>query len=75
MAAPRPVLLIAAGSVPDESRAASYFQRSSPDTVDLWVVPDASHTGGLDTAAQEWEQRVTGFLDEALGTRTEGDRP
>lgn len=65
-AAPTPVLLIAAGAVDDESRAASYIQRGSPDTVEIWVVPDTGHTGGLDTHPEEWEERVVTFLDEAL---------
>ena len=48
-AAPRPVLLIAAGDVPDEARAGRYIQSGAPTTVDLWVVPDTSHTHALNT--------------------------
>jgi dienelactone hydrolase len=65
-AAPRPVLLIAAGSVPDEERAGRYIESGSPDSVELWVVPDTGHTGALDTHPAEWDARVTAFLDDAL---------
>jgi pimeloyl-ACP methyl ester carboxylesterase len=65
-AAPRPVLLIAAGGVPDEPRADRWIRSASPATVDLWVVRDAGHTDGLRTHPLEWEARVTAFLDRAL---------
>jgi uncharacterized protein len=65
-AAPRPVLLIAAADEPDEPRAGRYIQSSSPQSVELWVVPNTSHTDGLSTHPQEWEARVIGFLDHAL---------
>jgi len=64
--APYPVLLIAAGNVPDEALAGEWFRQASPTTVQLWVVPNASHTGGLATDPVEWESRVTQFLDDAL---------
>ena len=65
-AAPRPVLLIAGGDMPDEARAGRYIAAGSPSSVELWVVPDAGHTAGLDTDPQGWERRVTEFLDDAL---------
>ena len=65
-AAPRPVLLIAAGDVADEATAARWIQSGSPTTVAVWVVPGAGHTGGLHVEPQEWEARVTSFLDQAL---------
>lgn len=64
--APRPVLLIAAGDVPDEQHAAKALRAAAPDSVQVWVVPGADHTGALQTAPQEWESRVIGFLDTAL---------
>jgi hypothetical protein len=66
-AAPRPMLLIAAGADPDEGRSARSIQGGSPETVAVWLVPGAGHTEGLDTAPAEWEQRVTSFLTGALG--------
>ena len=65
-AAPRPVLLIAAGAVPDESVAGNRIRAASPSTVELWVVPGAGHTGGLYSQPGEWQRRVTAFLDRAL---------
>ncbi len=65
-AAPRPVLLIAAGDVADEAAAARWIQSASPTTVAVWVVPGAGHTGGLHVQPEEWEARVTSFLDQAL---------
>jgi pimeloyl-ACP methyl ester carboxylesterase len=67
VAAPRPVLLITAGNVAAENHAARWIASASPDTVQIWTVPDAGHTSGLDTRPEEWEQRVTSFLDNALG--------
>ncbi len=65
-AAGRPVLLITAGAVPDEALAAAFIQGGAPDSVSVWEVPEADHTGGLRTEPEAWEQRVTDFLGEAL---------
>jgi uncharacterized protein len=65
-AAPRPVLLITAGDVDGERRAAEHIQRGSPDTVEIWIAPDAGHTRGLHTHPDEWEQHVLTFLGDAL---------
>jgi hypothetical protein len=51
----------------DEEIAAGWLRHASPRTVDLWIVPGAGHTRGLATRGIEWEKRVTGFLDAALG--------
>jgi pimeloyl-ACP methyl ester carboxylesterase len=65
-AAPRPVLLIAAGQEDNEGYASRFIAGASPETVDVWVVPNAGHTGALDTHPLEWRKRVTTFLDDAL---------
>ena len=65
-AAPRPVLLITAGAVPDEDTAARYIQAGSPDTVDILTVPDAPHAGGLATDPTLWQTQVTAFLTSNL---------
>ena len=67
LAAPRPMLLIAGGAVPDEQHAADWIQAGSPGSVSVWGIPDASHIAGLRTNPEQWRERVTGFLDEALG--------
>jgi hypothetical protein len=61
------VLLIAAGDVESEGLAGRHIAGASPDTVELWIVPGTGHTAGLDTHPDQWEQRVTTFLDRALG--------
>lgn len=65
-AAPSPALIIAAAGVPDEPVAARWFQRASPATVHVWVVPCAGHAQGLATAPQAWETRLISFLNTAL---------
>ena len=64
--APRPVLLIAGGAMPDEAKAGRYIQSGSPGTVELWEVAGADHTDGLATDPAGWEQRVISFLGGAL---------
>jgi dienelactone hydrolase len=65
-AAPRKVLLIAAGDRADEGSAGRYIQSASTSSVDLWIVPRTGHTDALRTHPREWEQRVTTFLATAL---------
>jgi len=65
-AAPRPVLIIAGGAVPDEPSAARWFQSASPATARVWVVPHTGHTQGLAVAPRDWEAHVIGFLNTAL---------
>lgn len=59
-------LLITAGEVPDEGYSAVYVAAGAPDRVDVWTVPGAAHVGGLATAPDEWTERVTTFLADAL---------
>lgn len=65
--APRPVLLIAAGDVPDEADAGGFIRNGAPDSVEIWVVPATGHTDALETHPQEWEDRVVRFLGDAIG--------
>ena len=64
--APRPVLLITAGEVPDESLAAYFLAAATPATVTVEEIPGAGHTGGLATAPEVWTARVLAFLDSLL---------
>jgi fermentation-respiration switch protein FrsA (DUF1100 family) len=59
-------LLITAGTVATEGHAAEYIASAAPDRVTTWTVPDAGHTGGLDTAPDEWTDRVVDFLTGVL---------
>lgn len=60
------MLLIAAGTSPDEQAAADVLRSAAPDRVGVWTVPGGTHTSGLTTAPAEWESRVVAFLDSAL---------
>ena len=71
--APRPVLLIAAGSVGVEVKVARMYQRAGGETVQRWTAPGAGHTGGLRKHPAEYERRAVGFLDEALMDTPAGD--
>jgi hypothetical protein len=48
-----------------EENGDQWIQAGSPDTVDLWVVPDTGHTVALRTQPELWAARVIGFLDAA----------
>jgi pimeloyl-ACP methyl ester carboxylesterase len=61
-----PFLLIAGGEEPDETFVAERLQTVAADRVDVWVVAESGHIGGLSTAPDEWRARVVGFLDDAL---------
>jgi hypothetical protein len=65
-AQPRQVLMITAGEVTDEERAARHIRSASPSTVQIWTVPGASHTGGLSTEPAAWQRTALAFLDEHL---------
>lgn len=60
-------LLITAGDVSDELHAARYIAAAGEGRVHVWDIDGASHTGGFDTAPDEWERRVVSFLDQHLG--------
>lgn len=64
-AAPRHVLLIAAGREADEEHAARHVARAAPDRVEVWVAPGAGHAGVFDARRGEWVARVGDFLATA----------
>lgn len=64
-AAPRRVLLIAAGREADESKAADHIEKGAPGSVAVWVAPGTGHTGALEARRSEWIQRVGEFLAAA----------
>jgi uncharacterized protein len=65
-------LLVTAGNVGDEGHAAAHLRAAAPDRVEVWTVPHADHTGGLGTAPEAWEARVSTFLTDALASRQPG---
>jgi len=67
--APRPILLIEAGhGQGGESLNRLYYRRAGRPK-EHWLIPEAHHTGGLDARPAEYERRVVGFFDRALGVR------
>lgn len=60
-------LIIAAGTSPAEIAAAEVFDATAPGDVEVWIAPDASHTGAYDAYPEEWERRVIEFLDATIG--------
>ncbi len=61
---PRPVLLIAAGTVQDEALATAYISEGTQ--AQTWVISGSGHIGGLTTDASAWTERVVGFFNESL---------
>ena len=68
--APRPVFLIYAdpGMGGEAERQPGYYA-AAREPKQMWKVPGASHTGGIDAQPAEFERRVIGFLDGALAAR------
>ena len=64
--APRPVLLIASGGDPVEIPVNRRYRDLAGPTAELYEIPEAGHTAGLAARPREYEQRVIGFLDQAL---------
>jgi hypothetical protein len=65
--APRPVLLIAAPNSPNgEDLNRGYF-RAAREPKALWEIPESRHVGGITARPAEYERRVVGFFDRALG--------
>ena len=65
--APRPVLLIGSGGRGEEIPVTRMYAQAAGSNAHVYEIPEADHTGGLRARPAEYEQRVIGFLDEALG--------
>ncbi|WP_447925071.1 alpha/beta hydrolase [Georgenia muralis] len=59
--APRPVLLVVAGTVEEEALAAADL--ADHGVVTVWTVDGADHMGGLGADPDGWTTTVVGFLD------------
>ena len=65
--APRPVFLIyAAPGMGGEAERQPGYYAAAGEPKQMWKVPGASHTGGIDAQPREFERRVIDFLDRAL---------
>ena len=64
-AAPTPVLLVAAGSLPGEIYANERYAAAGPSTT-LWRLPHVAHTNAVEEEADLYERRVLAHLDAAL---------
>lgn len=64
--APRPVLLVASGSIAVEIPLNREYAERGGQTTVLWSLPDVDHTQALDQVPDDYERRVLGFLRDAL---------
>jgi len=69
--APRRTLLIEAGHGQGGEELNSVYRRLAGSTSTRWLIPEASHTGGLEARPAEYERRVVSFFEDAL--RSYGD--
>ena len=64
--APRAVFLIAAGHGVDSEVLNKRFYQAAGEPRTLWEIPEAGHTGGLESRPREYERRVVAFFDRSL---------
>jgi hypothetical protein len=72
---PRPLFLVYA--VPGqggEAELSETYYDAAREPKEIWLVPGAGHTGGIEAEPAEYERRVVGFFDAALLQR-EGTTP
>ena len=65
--APTPVFFIY--TVPGqggEAELTETFYEAAREPKEIWLVPGAGHTGGIEAQPKEYERRVVGFFDDAL---------
>ena len=64
---PTPLLLIAAGKGAQlERKANRVYAETAREPVELWDLPDATHTAAIRERPAEYERRVIEFFDDAL---------
>jgi fermentation-respiration switch protein FrsA (DUF1100 family) len=63
---PRPILLVQAGRGAGGEDLNRFYHEAAGHPKELWRIPEAGHTGGLQSRPREYERRVVGFLDRAL---------
>ncbi len=65
--APRPLLLVHAGRGAGGEELNPHYFAAAGEPKARWEIPEASHVGGLEARPAEYERRVVGFFDRALG--------
>jgi dienelactone hydrolase len=64
---PTPLFLIYADpGQGGEAELQETFYEAAREPKQLWLVPGAGHTGGIEAQPAEYERRVVGFFDDAL---------
>jgi fermentation-respiration switch protein FrsA (DUF1100 family) len=66
--APRPVLLVQAGKGQGGEDLNPEYAAAAGEGTSLWLIEEAAHTRGLDARPAEYERRVVGLFDRALGS-------
>jgi fermentation-respiration switch protein FrsA (DUF1100 family) len=66
--APRPVFFVygEAGQGGTETKPNRGFYEAAGEPKQIWEVPNGQHIAGITTEPEEYEQRMIGFLDDAL---------
>jgi dienelactone hydrolase len=64
--APTPLLLVAAGSLPQEIEMNAVYAAAAQEPVELWELPQVRHTAAIREVAEEYERRVVAHFDRAL---------
>ncbi len=66
--APRPVFFIYAlhGTGGEEKMLDPKYYAAAGAPKQIWEIPEAAHTGGIEARPREYEHRVIGFFDRAL---------
>jgi hypothetical protein len=67
---PTPLLLIASGNSQNESEFNRLYADAAREPVELWDIPDGTHTAAVRERPEEYERRVIRFFDGALLERT-----
>ncbi|MBZ0297038.1 MAG: alpha/beta hydrolase [Anaerolineae bacterium] len=65
-------LFIAAGTIEDEIAYNELFQSIVDSRGELWIIPNAGHTGGFGSQPSAYEQRVVDFFMSAYASQQEG---
>ena len=66
-----PTLLISAGEA-EERQFNVLYDQAARGPVEHWNLPDAQHTRAIRQHAAEYERRVVGHFDAALGSGASG---